>query len=198
MSFDPAPIAALREIAPGLPRGIVAERHYEDSEWHELSTPARSARSRSCTHAPAHAAAFRRLSRDGPALARPVDCAQHLRPAAAHLDGAQRRGPGPRQTLGRPDDFRGLPAVNWHCDERANCASASCRPSPTSRRPRGTPAPIRLNRLSEVCPVQPVHLARFSARAGSLRLGHGAHRLAAAAPRRRDRRRASSASCPAI
>ena len=31
MSFDPAPVAALREIAPGLPRGIVAERHYEDS-----------------------------------------------------------------------------------------------------------------------------------------------------------------------
>src|ERR1041385_3688579 len=30
MSFDPAPIAALREIAPDVPRGIVAERHYED------------------------------------------------------------------------------------------------------------------------------------------------------------------------
>ena len=37
MSFDPAPIAALREIAPKLPRGIVAERHYKDSEWYALS-----------------------------------------------------------------------------------------------------------------------------------------------------------------
>lgn len=37
MSFDPAPIAALREIAPGLPRGIVATRYYKDSEWHDLS-----------------------------------------------------------------------------------------------------------------------------------------------------------------
>ena len=37
MSFDPAPIAALREIAPGLPRGIVAERHYEHDEWQELT-----------------------------------------------------------------------------------------------------------------------------------------------------------------
>ena len=36
MSFDPAPVAALREIAHGLPRGIVAERYYEDSEWHNL------------------------------------------------------------------------------------------------------------------------------------------------------------------
>ena len=32
MSFDPVPIEALREIAPALPRGIVAERHYEHSE----------------------------------------------------------------------------------------------------------------------------------------------------------------------
>jgi len=37
MSFDPAPIAALREIAPEIPRGIVAERYYQHSEWHDLS-----------------------------------------------------------------------------------------------------------------------------------------------------------------
>ncbi len=37
MSFDPAPIAALKELAPGIPRGIVAERHYEDNEWRSLS-----------------------------------------------------------------------------------------------------------------------------------------------------------------
>ena len=33
MSFDPEFVAALREIAPGLPRGIVAERRYQDPEW---------------------------------------------------------------------------------------------------------------------------------------------------------------------
>lgn len=37
MSFDPALIEALREIAPSLPRGIVAERHYDDSEWRQLT-----------------------------------------------------------------------------------------------------------------------------------------------------------------
>ena len=37
MSFDPVPIAALRGIAPSLPRGIVAERHYADSEWRALT-----------------------------------------------------------------------------------------------------------------------------------------------------------------
>jgi glycerophosphoryl diester phosphodiesterase len=47
MSFDPTPIAALREIAPDVPRGIVAERHYGHSEWHE-PTPLRSVQWRSC------------------------------------------------------------------------------------------------------------------------------------------------------
>jgi glycerophosphoryl diester phosphodiesterase len=36
-SFDPDVIAALRKIAPALPRGIVAERHYVDPEWHDLT-----------------------------------------------------------------------------------------------------------------------------------------------------------------
>jgi glycerophosphoryl diester phosphodiesterase len=33
MSFDPAMVEAVRSIAPGLPRGIVAERHYAHHEW---------------------------------------------------------------------------------------------------------------------------------------------------------------------
>jgi glycerophosphoryl diester phosphodiesterase len=37
MSFDPDVVAALREIAPRLTRGIVAERHYDDAEWHALT-----------------------------------------------------------------------------------------------------------------------------------------------------------------
>jgi glycerophosphoryl diester phosphodiesterase len=37
MSFDPILIAALRERAPTLTRGIVAERYYEDSEWRGLT-----------------------------------------------------------------------------------------------------------------------------------------------------------------
>jgi glycerophosphoryl diester phosphodiesterase len=37
MSFDPAPIAALRRLAPNIVRGITAERHYDDAEWHGLS-----------------------------------------------------------------------------------------------------------------------------------------------------------------
>lgn len=32
-SFDPEVLVTLREIAPDLTRGIVAERHYVDSEW---------------------------------------------------------------------------------------------------------------------------------------------------------------------
>jgi glycerophosphoryl diester phosphodiesterase len=37
MSFDPAPIAALRAIAPKIPRGIVAESRYSHREWSHLS-----------------------------------------------------------------------------------------------------------------------------------------------------------------
>ena len=36
MSFDPAQVAALAAFAPGLPRGIVAERHYKHPEWKRL------------------------------------------------------------------------------------------------------------------------------------------------------------------
>ena len=37
MSFDPILIATLRQRAPALTRGIVAERHYTDSEWLSLT-----------------------------------------------------------------------------------------------------------------------------------------------------------------
>lgn len=37
MSFDPAVVASLRKFASGLPRGIVAERYYKDSEWYAMS-----------------------------------------------------------------------------------------------------------------------------------------------------------------
>ncbi|WP_210247373.1 glycerophosphodiester phosphodiesterase family protein [Blastochloris sulfoviridis] len=37
MSFDPALVAALRTLAPGIVRGITAERHYADPEWTGLS-----------------------------------------------------------------------------------------------------------------------------------------------------------------
>jgi len=36
MSFDPNQIVALSNAAPGLPRGIVAERHYDHPEWRRL------------------------------------------------------------------------------------------------------------------------------------------------------------------
>jgi glycerophosphoryl diester phosphodiesterase len=33
MSFDPDQVLALRELAPGLARGIIAERSYEEADW---------------------------------------------------------------------------------------------------------------------------------------------------------------------
>jgi glycerophosphoryl diester phosphodiesterase len=37
MSFDPDQVLALREIAPNLPRGIVAQRDYDDDYWNKLT-----------------------------------------------------------------------------------------------------------------------------------------------------------------
>jgi glycerophosphoryl diester phosphodiesterase len=37
MSFDPQIVMALQKYAPGLPRGIVAERYYDDPEWSALT-----------------------------------------------------------------------------------------------------------------------------------------------------------------
>jgi glycerophosphoryl diester phosphodiesterase len=37
MSFDPRQVTALQSLAPGLPRGIVAERHYDHPEWQQLT-----------------------------------------------------------------------------------------------------------------------------------------------------------------
>src|ERR1700753_2497042 len=37
MSFDPDQVMALQEIAPKLPRGIVAQRSYDDDYWSELT-----------------------------------------------------------------------------------------------------------------------------------------------------------------
>jgi glycerophosphoryl diester phosphodiesterase len=42
MSFDPDQVIALRELAPKLPRGIVAERHYTTEGWPEASPAQRA------------------------------------------------------------------------------------------------------------------------------------------------------------
>jgi glycerophosphoryl diester phosphodiesterase len=42
MSFDPDQVIALRELAPKLPRGIVAERHYPAEDWPEASPAQRA------------------------------------------------------------------------------------------------------------------------------------------------------------
>jgi len=51
MSFDPALIEAARQIAPGLTRGIVAERHYAHHEWDGMPT-AEKRRMAHLLHAP--------------------------------------------------------------------------------------------------------------------------------------------------
>ena len=51
MSFDPDQVLALRELMPGLPRGIVAERSYDAVDWPE-TTPAQRRGMLHLRHAP--------------------------------------------------------------------------------------------------------------------------------------------------
>ncbi|HET6838764.1 MAG TPA: glycerophosphodiester phosphodiesterase, partial [Bradyrhizobium sp.] len=37
MSFDPDQVLALREMMPELPRGIIAQRNYDDEYWQKLT-----------------------------------------------------------------------------------------------------------------------------------------------------------------
>src|SRR6202521_4455664 len=50
MSFDPDQVLALREKMPALPRGVVAERSYNDADWPE-ATPAQRRGMRYLRHA---------------------------------------------------------------------------------------------------------------------------------------------------
>lgn len=42
MSFDPDQVLALRQLIPGRPRGIVAQRTYDDGDWAKLSPAQRN------------------------------------------------------------------------------------------------------------------------------------------------------------
>ncbi len=110
MSFDPALIEAARHIAPGLTRGIVAERHYAHHEWDRHAAVREAAHGVSAARQ-SDAPAIRRLFDQGPAGGGAADRALGFRPAAADLDGAQRGRPPARGALGRPDHFRGHPPV---------------------------------------------------------------------------------------
>src|SRR5689334_14976002 len=50
MSFDPDQVLALRETMPALPRGIVAERSYDEADWPE-ATPVQRRGMRNLRHA---------------------------------------------------------------------------------------------------------------------------------------------------
>ena len=110
MSFDPGPMAALRKLAPQLPRGIVAERHYRHREWDHLSARARRALAY-FTHAlETHPQFIAYSVKDLPARL-PLAARQHSGTAAVDLDGAHAGRPRARGQLCRPDHFRRLSAV---------------------------------------------------------------------------------------
>ena len=125
MSFDPALVAALRRDRARARRAASSrERRYAHREWQYLGRCA-EARLAYLLHAPATPPAFRRLL--GAATCRRLAprWRASVRPAAADLDGAHRRRPRSRRTLGRPDDLRRISAVTLsHRIEREHMLQA--------------------------------------------------------------------------
>ncbi len=104
MSFDPDQVLALREIAPNLPRGIVAQRDYDDDYWNKLTQGAARQHALSAPRL-SHRAAFRGVLGQPVAGAGAVDRAQYLWLPAADLDRAHAGAARTCRALCRPDDL---------------------------------------------------------------------------------------------
>ena len=104
MSFDPDQLLALREQMPELPRGIIAQRSYDDEYWNKLDPGPARQHAASAPRLP-HPAAFRCLL--GQAVAGPgaMAGAPSVRPPLADLDRAHAGAARPRRALRRPDDL---------------------------------------------------------------------------------------------
>ena len=105
MSFDPDQVLALREKIPQRPRGIIAQRNYDDDYWNKL-TPEAARRHAASAPRVSHPAAFRRVLGQPVAGAGALDRPPYLRPAAAGLDRAHPGAARTRRPLCRPDDLR--------------------------------------------------------------------------------------------
>ena len=104
MSFDPDQVLALREQMPELPRGIIAERSYDDDYWKKLTPGPARQHAASAPRLP-HPAAFRRLLGQPVAGAGAMDGAPSVRPSPADLDRAHTGAARTRRALRRPDDL---------------------------------------------------------------------------------------------
>ena len=153
MSFDPKQLNVLRHKSPRLPRGIVAAKYRP----HPIGIGCHPG----CVTAWVPAAvldgpaAFRGLCGRRSAGAGALARAAHFGPAAADLGGADSARATARRPLRRPDDLRGLSAMNLGRTSRRPQGSANrfaagnlritaiAAISEIDARPTGTPAPIR-------------------------------------------------------
>ena len=111
MSFDPDQVLALRQKMPDRPRGIVAQRSYDDEYWQKL-TPDQRAEHAAFTPCLPHPPAFHRLLGGPVAGPGALDRAEFFRRAAAGLDRAHAGAARTRRPPCRPDDLRRLSALN--------------------------------------------------------------------------------------
>ena len=111
MSFDPRQLAVLQQKAPRLTRGIIAAKYRPHPYW-DLMPALDAPRHGLPGHRLDGAAAIRGLWHRRSAGAGTLVRAARFKHAAAHLGGADAGRAATRGTLGRPDDFRRLSAMN--------------------------------------------------------------------------------------
>ncbi len=111
MSFDPDQVLAMREIIPERPRGIIAQRSYDDDYWTKL-TPAQRGGMLHLRHAFRTRPHFVSFWVNAVAGAGALDRPPYFRPAAADLDRAHAGAARTGGALCRPDDLRRFRAGN--------------------------------------------------------------------------------------
>ena len=104
MSFDPDQVLALREKMPALPRGIIAERSYDEADWPE-ATPAQRQGMLHLRHAFRTRPHFVAYWVDDLPAPGALDRPQHLRLATVDLDRAHTGAARTGGSLCRSDDF---------------------------------------------------------------------------------------------
>ncbi len=105
MSFDPYSVAAFREVAPALPRGLIGCRFAAADHWADLShSPA--LRHAASPHIRLRTAPLHRLRYRGAAGGRAAHRQVRVRAAAADLDRADRSRSRARASLCRRHDLR--------------------------------------------------------------------------------------------
>ena len=113
MSFDPAVMTAIRELAPGVPRGIVSGLYEGQGWWRDKLDDRRAFALSHFLKSRPVAPDFYAYRCQSAADAGDAVRARGAGALAVHLDGADAGAARDRRAVGERTDFRGIRALRW-------------------------------------------------------------------------------------